>query len=504
MKCSRSRCALLGAAMVGASQALAGVTGPSSSQTPYLVPLVPGVDFTSILSVDDRPGTPALPTSTYKMAGIPDGLGALDNGDGTFKLWMNHEIPTGSGVAHSHGNTSGAFVSQWTINKSDLKVLDGKDLITTPVLSSGDANFNRFCSADLPASSAFFDIGSGMGTTNRIYMNGEETTGGRAFGHVVTGPDAGKSYQLPLLGNYSWENFLANPATGVKTLVMGNDDGSGGGGSSAARGLISVYLGTKTNSGTDVDKAGLTNGSVGFIKVGSVLNESRTTGLGVAKNVSAPFTVTSDKLQGTTFLRPEDGAWDPSNPNDYYFVTTDQYDQVKDGVGATVGRSRLWKAHFDSLANPNAGGSISMLLDGTEPGQMYDNIAINKHGRIILLEDVGGNAHNGKIFSYDIATQQLVKIASHDPARFGDIGLSATAPFNNDEESSGVIDAEDILGPGWFLVDTQAHYSFGATSYEVEGGQLMAMFVPDLVPEPASLSMLGLAGMCLLRRRRTR
>lgn len=501
MKRSCLQRALTAAAGFSASHVLA-ATGPSSSQTPYLVNSVPGVEFTSILSVDDRPGTPTSPTSTYKMAGIPDGLGALDNGDGTFNLWMNHEISTGSGVPRSHGNSTGAFVSQWKINKTTLGVSAGNDLITTPVLTSGIADFNRFCSGDLPAASAFFDAGSGLGTTARLYMNGEETIGGRAFAHVVSGPNAGTSYQLPALGSYAWENLLANPATGVKTLVVGTDDGSGGGGTAGARGILSVYLGTKTNTGTDAEKAGLTNGAVGYIQVGSIANESRSTGVGAAKNVPTSFTVGSTPASATTFLRPEDATWDPSNPNDLYFVTTDQYDQVKDGVGATIGRSRLWKAHFADLTNPNSGGSITMLLDGTESGQMYDNLTMNTHGRIVLQEDVGNAAHLGKIFTYDVATQQLTQIASHDPARFGDLTLAPTAPFTVDEESSGVIDAEAILGRGWYLLDVQAHYPFGAQSYEVEGGQLLAMFIPDNVPEPTSLSILAIGGMAMLRRRR--
>ncbi|MDP2161238.1 MAG: hypothetical protein Q8K02_12190, partial [Flavobacterium sp.] len=28
----------------------------------------------------------------YRMVGVPDGLGAIDNGDGSFTLLMNHEI----------------------------------------------------------------------------------------------------------------------------------------------------------------------------------------------------------------------------------------------------------------------------------------------------------------------------------------------------------------------------------------------------------------------------
>ncbi|MDD1444314.1 hypothetical protein MEO93_29040, partial [Dolichospermum sp. ST_sed3] len=79
-----------------------------------------------------------------------------------------------------------------------------------------------------------------------------------------------------------------------------------------------------------------------------------------------------------------------------------------------------------------------------------------------------------KIWQYDIATDTLTQIAQHDPARF----VTGVPNFlTQDEESSGIIDAQDILGPGWFLLNTQAHY--GISGELVEGGQLQALFNPD-------------------------
>src|SRR2546427_538241 len=64
---------------------------------PYLVPTTAGIVVKALLTAGDsvnvRPdGTP------YRMVGIPDGLGAYDNGDGTFTLLANHEIPTPNGI----------------------------------------------------------------------------------------------------------------------------------------------------------------------------------------------------------------------------------------------------------------------------------------------------------------------------------------------------------------------------------------------------------------------
>jgi hypothetical protein len=213
---------------------LSQVKGPSSSQTPYVLPVASGVQTKSVLT------TPDIITG-YKMCGTPDGLGAFDNGNGTFTLLMNHEFQPTSGIIRAHGAT-GAFISKWIINKSNLSIVSGSDLIQNVRLWSGSgyttfnaaspstlARFNRFCSADLPAISAFYNSTTGNGTQERIYMNGEESGDeGRAFANIITGANEGTSYELPYLGKFSHENSVANPATGDKTVVAGLDDVAGG------------------------------------------------------------------------------------------------------------------------------------------------------------------------------------------------------------------------------------------------------------------------------------
>jgi hypothetical protein len=85
-------------------------TGPSSSQSPYLVRSQPGVVTRSILTVGDSVNSKPDGVTPYRLVGIPDGLGAFDNGDGTFTLLVNHEIP-GTGITRAHGSV-GAFVSK--------------------------------------------------------------------------------------------------------------------------------------------------------------------------------------------------------------------------------------------------------------------------------------------------------------------------------------------------------------------------------------------------------
>lgn len=445
------------------------VTGPSSSASPYVVPTLPGVDVTSILTVGDSVNLKPDGVTPYRMVGIPDGLGAFDNGDGTFTLLINHEIASG-GAARAHGGT-GAFVSEWVIRKDTLEVVGGRDLIENVVLTSGGSlNFTRFCSADLAPVSAF--LFGGLGTADRIFLNGEETSGGRAFAHVVTGDYAHTSFELPALGRVAFENSTANPLAQLKTVVASADDTTpqNPGAPSNNGGRVYIYVGTKTNTGTPVEKAGLTNGANYAVQVTGLNLEDRNA------PAAGAFTLVPAGTGGTQFLRPEDVSWDPAHPNVLYFATTDRYDQVKDGLGTTAARSRLYKLTFADISDPTAGGTIEAVLDGTEAGNMFDNITVDEFGRVLLQEDVGGQAHNGKVWLYDAATDRLTQLAQHDPARFGDLGRAATSPFNNDEESSGVIDVSDILGPGTYLLDVQAHYGLGGEL--VEGGQLLKMTVP--------------------------
>ncbi|MEZ5144116.1 MAG: hypothetical protein R2726_16590 [Acidimicrobiales bacterium] len=104
---------------------------------------------------------------------------------------MNHEFSTGEGTAHDHNRSlegtgvtpEGSFISTWTIQKGSMRVLAGEDLIKKVKTWDGSAwvdesgtglNFYRFCSADLPDVSAFYDPVTRKGTRARIFMNGEE------------------------------------------------------------------------------------------------------------------------------------------------------------------------------------------------------------------------------------------------------------------------------------------------------------------------------------------
>jgi len=451
--------------LVLAASLLAPVQGPSSSATPFVLPAAENVLTISILTTGDSVNAP------YRMAGRPDGLGAYDNSDGTFTLLVNHELPEGTGAIRAHG-ASGAFVSKWTIRKHDFTVLRGEDLIQNVATFNRQFRvynapakgvvFRRFCSADLPPPGAFFDEASGTGYDGRIFMNGEESgPEGRAFAHLLDGT----SFELPRIGRSSWENVLVHPSSGEKTIVIALDD--------SMPGALHVYVGRKQDSGVPIERAGLTNGTTYAVKVPGFPLEIPESGipsgaiftlvdLGDVEGMTAAQVEARRVASAVTkFRRPEDGAWDPTHPRDFYFNTT----------SSIATPSRLWRLRFHDIAHPENGGVIEMVLDGTEGHRTLDNLAIRPNGDVILQEDPGLDFRLARIWRYVPSRDELTLLAEHDPQRFGPGGTLAL-----DEESSGIIDAAHILGEGWMLLVTQASYAVAPEL--VSGGQLLAMRFP--------------------------
>lgn len=473
------RSLLCAALAVLLSPAAFAAVGPSTATTPYLTPADGSAEFTSLLTVGDAVRKQHKGNETYRMAGIPDGLGAYDNGDGTFTVLMNHEMSPSVGVVRRHGG-KGAFVSKWQVRKADLAVLSGEDLVDTVKLWDGSAYvatpgvaFNRLCSADLAAPSAFYNRASGKGfDEGRIFLNGEETSGGRAFAHLAAGRQHGTSYELPALGKAAWENQIASPFEQDLTIVAGMDDGP----LNASK--LYFYVGEKQSRGNPVELAGLANGASFQVSIDGYATEGGANA--VPNGYVGAFSLVD--AGGTGLNRVEDGAWDTIDPARFYFVTTDNF----------AGNSRLWRLTFSDIRNPLAGGTVEVLVDGAVTGQkMLDNMTVDGDGKVLMQEDVGNQVHLGKIWSYDPGTRVTRLVAQHDADRFiagaaGDIDGSSAK--QSDEESSGIVDISDLLAGTagydthayrYFLLDVQAHYDrvngVQLPADLVEGGQLLVM-----------------------------
>ncbi|QDU42864.1 hypothetical protein Mal52_13330 [Symmachiella dynata] len=212
----------------------------------YLIPKHHDILVRPLLTVPDAPD------GEYQFAGVPDGIGAfaLPGTDNGFEIVLTHELRFNAGRRRAHAS-SGAFVSRWQIDtthwndergKGRIGVVSGRDQIQAVhhwqhagggYRTSRSVPIERLCSADLPVTSALYfkdEKGTEYGTTERIFLGAEEThtrfksDHGRAFAHVLTGPREGHTYELPHLGRGSYENALACPKAGRKTIVILPDD----------------------------------------------------------------------------------------------------------------------------------------------------------------------------------------------------------------------------------------------------------------------------------------
>jgi hypothetical protein len=462
-----------------------GRTGPASSESPYLLSVGPGVQLTSLLTVGDAA------ENGYRLVGAPDGLGAFDNGDGTFTLLVDHEYGVNKGVVRAHG-ARGAFVSRWVVDESSLEVHSGEDLMQRLHSWVGPGEWQQIviplaslCSAYLADRGSLYDADSGTGTSHRILLNGEEGGQGRAVAHVVEGADAGSSYVLPDFGRASWENHVVMPRTGRTTMVFSTDDNTDG--------EVYVYIGEKSATGNDIERAGLVGGQLYGLRLEGVEVESDATsvpreGIRFAliemsdpellpvrqQTTRAQLEALSHKV-GLSMARPEDAAWDTSEHGAVYFATTGHHAPTAFGI------SRLWRLAFDDPGLLTAGGTATVAAASppfdpvTQAGPHgMDNLTVNERGQVLVQEDGGPRPYLSGVWLYDARFGTMVRLAQHDPARFladGDEFLTET------EETSGIIPAP-FLGRGRYLLTTMAHDDHPELAALVEGGQLMVMKVP--------------------------
>ncbi len=492
------------------------IRGPSTNLEPFVVSSLEDSKTISIVTANiDEPLFDG-----YRMVGQPDGLGAFDNGDQTFTVLMNHYMtwaPAGTGgididtpyPPRVHGG-KGSFVSKWVINKpthqeAPWAVQSGEDLITSvqlwdkstsTYLPEANANILVMGSATLAAPSAFYHPETGKGTTTRLYTVGEElppfnfgpgadrSDGGRAFAVAVDGPDAGTAFELPVLGNMPFENVVPNPHPQDLTVVLLLADED-------AQARIYVYVGDKKSEGNDITKAGLTDGTLYGLVVdgktkfpGDEFNDGDPVSLVALADLSSADhqerLAAAKDAQMTIFTDMEDGDWDPANPNRFYFTTNGS--KVRDDVP-----TRLWRVTLTDITNPALGGVIDVTIDGTDPDlRSFDNISVDYESNVLVQEDDDTLSDRlGKIWRFHSNDGHVEEVATHNALYFDP---QSEAFLSQDDESTGIIDASEILGDGWYLLVSRAHIPGGHILAQLPNlimdppiyapGQLMAMFLP--------------------------
>jgi len=450
----------------------------------YVLSKNAAVDIKAIATVGDA-------VTGTMIRGIPDGMGAYDNGRGGISLLSVHEVSTSAALALKSKSSTEPWatsITKFTVSKSTKAVTKVENFMQkvnfynyttgayqeTPAGSAPagatpgffDWGISRFCSATWAAAGTF--IHNGIGYAGGLFLSGEET-GDESRGFAFD--EDGTGYQLPRMGMLSFENLMPSLKPGPNTVVIASEDGA------ATDSQLYVYAGKKQSTGSAIDKAGLTNGDLHVMNIPTIKSDNlfRTT-VGKNKKMPAEFvkvdwnTTTSAfakeaREKGTTMARVEDGHWDPSNPNVFYFVTTESN---KDPVATapnpatpTVSRDggALWRLTFKDSQNPAAGAELEMLLNGGESLYLSkpDNLTVTENGKYLLIqEDPGNNAALARIIAYRVSDGKIAVVAQFDANKFVKGGSEF---MTEDEESSGIIDATKFFAkPG----DTNSYFFFNA------------------------------------------
>jgi hypothetical protein len=521
------------AALVVAGATVFAVTTANASDFSYMETVAPGTNLKVLATSGDQ-------IKGYTLFGVPDGMGFLKDGS-NYTLLMNHELlltdPVTGVAKRANGAATGSTVSALNFDSATQSISGGTELLkniswwdyktnaysTKPGAPEGAAakdsygttnhgtGLSRFCSSSTsqPGELSYKDAsGITYGYTGPAYWTGEESSDeSRRFVSDL----AGNLVQLPRLGLASTETEIVVPTRNKVTAVLSNEDGS------ATSSQLMMYVGEKTTTGSWVDKAGLTNGNLFVAQMPGYESDNKIrTGLGkramtpvifnkINWNQNGVALNAEAQVNGSVFSRIEDGEFDPNNPSDYYFLTTESNKDPKatavnpDEPTFSRDGGALWKLHFNDIKNPLAGGMLTMLLDGSEAPYLSkpDNLTFAGNGNILIQEDPGGNDHVARVVAYRMSDGKLATVAKFKDVYFKPGGAQF---ITNDEESSGIIDVTKELAKAgdkksYFILNAQVHATATKARIDLpssmsdaqkqalvdagEGGQLYMLTIDD-------------------------
>jgi hypothetical protein len=466
--------------------------GLLTSIAPYTVPV--GSDYTIVplLSTGDRLPRTSNPSQQYQMIGIPDGLGAHANADGTMTLYMNHELRNNNNSEPIIGQplNRGAIISR-LILAADGSLLSGDRAYSTiytenvlvgppPAVGNSTPAFSRFCSGSLAWEEAGFD--------RPIYFAGEENPAPATFdprGGSLTATFDNALWTLPKCGHLSWENAVPRPDPGIRTVIMCLEDGAIG------DCQLYMYVGHKDHSpgAGPLRRNGLDNGALYVFvsnnrKRNSEVNfrAGSVTGRWVLLSGAEGMTdvqleAASDAVGAFAFDRIEDGAFRPGHPNEFYFDTTGGSEANR------LGRLYRLDLNADNIFGPAkltviynadeiiaAGGDIAISPDNIDVSEDY--IMICEDGTAPSSIVMAEKGRKGNMWRLDLNNNY----AAENIAELTAIGRDGVEVNSGNWETSGIISTSGFFGVDSWLFDVQAHPPTAAPAPNtVEDGQLLLM-----------------------------
>lgn len=467
---------------------------------PYAVAVSPDYAIQPLLSVGERVPLTSDATKEYQFVGIPDGLGLHRLPYGKAALFMNHEfgntiqsVPVIGGVTNR-----GAIVSRFVLDQNGCvlsgelaynSIYDTATGTTLPVPGVGNSTpgFGRFCSGSLHWRDAGFDV--------PVYFCGEESGAGSTYdpkGGLAVAIINNVLYTLPNFGYFPWENIVAQPKPGRRTVLMGNEDGP-----SSPDSQLYMFVGEKNPlSINPLDRNGLNNGRMYVLKstTPGVNDDNTFTGGSIsaawaeitnaASLNEAQLEAASDAVGAYGFIRIEDGSFDKKNPDTYYFVTT-----------GAVGSNKLGRVYELNLNKLDPTGPCTLkikvnadLVDAAGGDTVFspDNVATSKDYLMVQEDGTGTSrpkmtqrAREGSIWRFDLkqnfAATRVVEL--NPPGTIPAPGTNVPPVITAGVwETSGIIDVADFFGKDSWLFDVQAHApTIAPAPGTVEDGQLLLM-----------------------------
>ena len=477
----------------------------------YTVGIAEGYETEAWLSVGDTIPETSHPSRDYQMVGIPDGLGSHRAQHGKRIVYMNHELTNSTNSEPVIGGplNRGAFVSKLVVDR-DGDVISGEraydwvfdeNTFHGPAAEVGNSTrpFSRFCSGSLATPEEH-------GFDRPIYLtNEEEGTPANSFdgmGGLAVAIVDKKLFTLPKLGRFAWENTLVQPTHGRETVVMSMEDGPPVLDPAQENSQVYMYVGRKENrrGATVLRRNGLDNGELYVLAPENPARASEaqfSTGtIDVEWKLipdadeldEAELEAATDAVGAFRFARPEDGAFNNRNRNEFFFVTTGG--SVPAGAN-TLGR--LYSLKLDRR-DPTRDGELTVVYNADTVIATGDDIAIspdnidvsddylmiNEDGTVESRQVMAEKGRDGSIWRFDIDRHGVDASTAARVAELDPPGRDGIAVGPGIWETSGIIDGEGLFGDGTWLFDVQAHPpTTPPGTNTVEDGQLLLLTKED-------------------------
>jgi len=158
-------------------------------------------------------------------------------------------------------------------------------------------------------------------------------------------------------------------------------------------------------------------------------------------------------------------------------------------------------------ANGKTNGSDTFTFDGTSVGSITGNIATTEEIFSLKFNDLGVGTHTMTFYiGHDSGTRKLdvdYFVYENDDSQSNPAALSATGIISNQMDTGGDKRISYSLTFTTTTANTDLVFNLGSAGSGSGAFKLSGYTVYTApIPEPGSLALLGLGGLCLLRRRR--